>query len=353
MLVADDSSTVRALIRAMVARDPQISVVGEAVDGQEAVSLARRLRPDVVLMDIRMPGMDGREATERIMDTCPVPVIVFSSLIPGKGSRESMDMLAVGAIDVMAKPEFTNEAMMARGASQLIHKIHRAAGLPLDRRPRGRAKGAASAARELPVQGAAETYAVVGIGASSGGPGALRDMLSHLPPSFPLPVLIVQHITPGFSSSFIDWLQHYCPLKIRHCAPRDFAVPGSVLVAPEGRQMVACPGGRVQALSDKPKGVHLPSIDILFSSMADAYGSRAIGVILTGMGTDGVEGLMKIRQAGGFTIAQTKETSVVFGMPGEAIRRGAAELSLSPRESSNCLARLAAASSTLREGKGA
>ena len=353
LLVADDSPTVRALIRAMVAHDPDISVVGEAVDGREAVSLSRLLRPNVVLMDIQMPGMDGREATEQIMASCPVPVIAFSSHIAGKDSKDSMDMLAAGAIDVMAKPDFTDETMMARGAHQLIHKIRCAFRAPMNRRPRGGARDPVPAVCPVAGLDAARPYAAVGIGASSGGPGALRELFSHLPPSFPLPVLIVQHITPGFSAGFVEWLQHCSPLKVRHSGPQDVAATGTVLVAPEGRQMVARKGGVVQALSDQPKGVHLPSIDVLFSSMADVYGSGAIGVILTGMGADGVEGLLEIRNAGGLTIAQDWETSVVFGMPGEAVRREAAQIVLSPRKLAEYLVRHVAAPSRVREGEGA
>ncbi len=330
LLVVDDSPTVRGIVREMLSHEREIAVAGEAANGREAVRLAQRLGPDVILMDLRMPEMDGKEATREIMSTRATPIIVFSSMAGGEEeARASIEMLAAGALDVLAKPDLSNPAAVEDCSRTLLRKIRIASRVAVVRHLRarpvkyGRSEGPAAA-------GAGKRFAVLGIGSSAGGPAALRDLLARLPASFPLPVLAVQHITAGFSSGFVEWLRQFTPLAVRLAKESDAALPGTVLIAPEGRQMEVLAGGAVQAVSERPRGVHLPSVDVLFSSIARTYGRTAIGVILTGMGSDGVEGLGEIRRAGGLTIAQDEESSTVFGMPGEAIRRGAAEVVLPP-----------------------
>ncbi len=324
LLIVDDSSTVRAILRAMLSPEKDIAIVGEAVNGREAVTLADKLHPDLVLMDIRMPVMDGREATEEIMATCAVPIIVFSSLTHGEEARTSIEMLAAGALDVVVKPDLSDRHAVEECSGLLVRKIRTASKVAVIRHIRGRNRKSLPAGEVQPAEGA-RRYAAVGIGSSTGGPAALRDLLSRLPAGFPLPVFLVQHITRGFSNGFIEWLQQHTPLKVRLANTVDKASQGTILVAPEGRQMEVFAEGMVRAMSARPRGVHIPSVDVLFSSLSAAYGRKGIGVLLTGMGTDGVEGLGEIRRAGGLTVAQNEETSVVFGMPGEAIRRGAAE----------------------------
>ncbi len=329
LLVVDDSPTVRSIIRAMLGADQDITIIGEAVNGVEAVEKAERLRPDLILMDIRMPRMDGYEATEQIMATCPTPIIVFSSLTRAEEARVSIAMLAVGALDVMAKPDLADPVSVAECVKVLRMKIRVASRVAVVRHIRRRPMPGARDAG-APEVAAAAKFDVLGIGSSTGGPAILREILSRLPATYPLPVLLVQHITAGFSDGFIEWLQQHISLKLRLAQPRDRAVPGTILMAPEGRQMTIKPDRSIQALSDVPVGVHLPSVDALFNSVADSFGSRGIGVILTGMGADGVDGLLRIRQSGGVTIAQDQASCTVFGMPGEAVRRGAASEVLPP-----------------------
>lgn len=328
LLVVDDSPTVRSILRAMLGTEKDISIVGEAVNGVEAVEKTERLRPDLVLMDIRMPRMDGFEATEQIMATCPTPIIVFSSLTAAEEARVSIAMLSVGALDVMAKPDLSDPVSVAECAKVLRTKVRVASKVAVVRHIKRRPFPGTRDPIE-PAGGAAR-YDVLGIGASTGGPAVLREILSHLPASYPFPVLLVQHITAGFSDGFVEWLQQHIPLRLRIAQPRDRAVPGTILMAPEGRQMTILPDRTVVAVSDVPVGVHLPSVDALFHSIADSFGRRSIGVILTGMGADGVEGLLRIRRAGGTTIAQDEASCTVFGMPGEAVRRGAAGELLPP-----------------------
>lgn len=329
LLVVDDSPTVRSIIRAMLGTEQDISIVGEAVNGVEAVDKAERLRPDLILMDIRMPRMDGYEATEQIMATCPTPIIVFSSLTRAEEARVSIAMLAVGALDVMAKPDLADPVSVAECAKVLRIKVRVASRVAVVRHIKRRQLSGLRD-RITGETDAAARFDVLGIGASTGGPAILREILSRLPASYPLPVLLVQHITVGFSDGFIEWLQQHIPLRLRLAQPQDKAVPGTVLMAPEGRQMVIRPDRTVIAVSSEPRGVHLPSVDVLFESLAESFGNRSVGVILTGMGADGVDGLLKIRQAGGVTIAQDQATCTVFGMPGEAVRRGAAGEVLPP-----------------------
>lgn len=349
LLIVDDSPSVREVIRAMVETDPGIAIAGEAENGEEAVAMARSLRPDVILMDIRMPGMNGLEATERIMALHAVPIVAFSALTLGEEAKASIEMLAAGALDVMAKPDLSTGLSLKECSRTLRQKVKTASRVAVVRHLR-RVVPLAGDARPRNAPGDGRRFGVVGVGSSTGGPAALRDLLSVFPAEFPLPVLVVQHITPGFSAGFVEWLQQCTRLHVRLPGEWDRAVPGTILIAPEGRQLEALPDGAVRAVSRQPRGVHLPSADTLLSSLADAYSERAIGIVLTGMGADGAEGLLDIRRAGGMTLAQSKESCTVFGMPGEAIRRGAAEAVLSPAAMARLLLEI---SSQPASGKGA
>ena len=350
LLVVDDSPSIRAVIRAMVEGDGGIRIVGEAGTGGEAVEMARTLRPGVILMDVQMPEMDGIEATGRIMASEAVPIIAFSAFTRGGEAKASIEMMAAGALDVMAKPDLGGAGTVGECARALRKKIRSASRVEVVRHLR----------RAVPtVQGRGDPagpsdrtrFEVLGVGASTGGPTALRDLFSALPADFPMPILVVQHITTGFTAGFVEWLRQHTPLDVRVSDEEDRAVPGTILIAPEGRQLEALPGGAVRAISRKPRGVHLPSADTLLSSLASVYGGKCIGALLTGMGSDGAEGLLDIRRAGGFTIAQNEETCVVFGMPREAVRRGAVNRSMSPSSMAELLLRMAGRTAR-REGGG-
>lgn len=350
LLVVDDSPSIRAVIRAMVEGDAGIRIVGEAGTGWEAVEMARTLRPGVILMDVQMPGMDGIEATGRIMATEAVPIIAFSAFTLGGEAKASIEMLAAGALDVMAKPDLGGAGAVSDCSRVLRKKIRSASTVAVVRhlrrtvavsRERGAPAGPSDGMR----------FEALGVGASTGGPTALRDLFSRLPADFPFPILVVQHITAGFTAGFVEWLRQHTPLDVRVANEEDRAVPGSILIAPEGRQLEVLSGGAVRAISRKPRGMHLPSADTLLSSMASAYGRKCIGVLLTGMGSDGAEGLLDIRRAGGFTLAQDEETCVVFGMPREAVRRGAVNKSMAPASMAELLRRMVERPA-LREGGG-
>jgi len=350
LLVVDDSPSIRAVIRAMVEGDAGIRIVGEAGTGGEAVEMARTLRPGVVLMDVQMPGMNGIEATGRIMASQAVPIIAFSAFTWGGEAKASIEMLAAGALDVMAKPDLGGAGAVSDCSRVLRKKIRSASRVAVVRHLR-RAVPTAQGRGEPAGRSDGTRFEVLGVGASTGGPTALRELFSRLPADFPFPILVVQHITAGFTSGFVEWLRQHTPLDVRVANEEDRAVPGSILIAPEGRQLEAMPGGAVRATSRKPRGVHLPSADALLSSLASVYGPTCIGAVLTGMGSDGAAGLLDIRRAGGFTLAQDEETCVVFGMPREAVRRGAVDRSMSPASMAELLRRMAERSAR-REGSG-
>jgi len=350
LLVVDDSPSIRAVIRAMVEGDAGIRIVGEAGTGAEAVEMARTLRPVVILMDVQMPEMDGIEATERIMASEAVPIIAFSAFTWGGEAKASIEMLAAGALDVMAKPDLGGVGAVIDCSRVLRKKIRSASRVAVVRHLR-RAVPMAQGRGEPAGRWDGTRFEVLGVGASTGGPTALRELFSGLPADFPLAILVVQHITAGFTAGFVEWLRQHTPLDVRVANAEDRAVPGSILIAPEGRQLEALPGGAVRATSRKPRGVHLPSADTLLSSLASVYGPKCIGALFTGMGSDGAAGLLEIRRAGGFTLAQDEETCVVFGMPREAVRRGAVDRSMAPASMAELLRRMAGRSAR-REGGG-
>ncbi|GAB4233589.1 MAG: chemotaxis-specific protein-glutamate methyltransferase CheB [Deltaproteobacteria bacterium] len=340
LLVVDDSPAVRDVIRAMLEGDGGIRIVGEAGTGREAVEMARKMRPAVILMDLQMPEMDGIEATERIMSERAVPIIAFSSFTWGGEAKASIEMMAAGALDVMAKPDLGGDGSLRECSETLRRKIRTASRVAVVRHLR-RSVPLPGAGWKCPGPEEGRTYKVLGVGASTGGPAALRELFSGLPAGFPLPVLVVQHITRGFTEGFVEWLRQHTPLAVRVAEAHDRAVPGTILLAPEGRQLEVLPGGEVRAVSREPSGVHLPSADTLLSSIAVSCGKSGIGVLLTGMGADGVEGLLAIRRAGGLTLAQNEGTCAVYGMPREAVRRGAALQVMSPASMAGLLCRLA------------
>ncbi|MDR7276245.1 chemotaxis-specific protein-glutamate methyltransferase CheB [Catenuloplanes atrovinosus] len=337
VLVVEDSATVRAALREALTLDPGVQIVGEAVSGTEAVEKCRRLRPDVITMDVMLPGMSGLEATEQIMQSCPTPILVVSSA----ARREALgtyDVLAAGAVDVLEKPRGDDSdhtwGARLRTAVKVVSRI----------RVVTRRRMAAPEPTPVtePANRATGTRLVV-IGASTGGPGAITQILSRLPVTFPLPILYVQHLSANeaFATAFTDWLAGQVRRPVSYAAS---GVPvstgaGRIIVAPPNRHLLVR-GGTLH-LSDAPERHSCrPSVDTLFESVAEAYGPTAAGALLTGMGRDGAAGLLAMRRAGARTYAQDEATSVVYGMPREAVQLGAAAESLPPAEIAERLAAL-------------
>jgi len=337
VLIVDDSKLVRSILRDILDHDGGITVVGEAGSGQEAVDQTPRLRPDLIIMDIQMPGMDGFTATEQIMAYHPTPILIFSSAIDKSEQYTSFKAISLGALDVMSKPDITGDGF-AEIAATLIRKVKTLARITVIFHIRGKlkhpAEGAppapggtvrhAPAPRQRPVFAAVPPVDLVVIGASTGGPSTLEHLLGAFPSSFPVGICVVQHISRGFVGSLTEWLSGKVRMKVVVAADGDEIRPGHVYFAPDDAQMLVAPGRRIQLRPDLPPwGEHKPAVNHLFASAGECYGSRVIGVILTGMGDDGAQGLKTIHARGGVTIAQNQSTSLIFGMPRSAIELGA------------------------------
>jgi two-component system chemotaxis response regulator CheB len=324
VLVVEDSRSARHLIVSILKSDPDIRVVGEAENGTEGVRMAAELSPDVITMDIAMPEMNGLDATRRIMERNPIPIVMVTASYASTDAQMSFRALEAGAITVVdkplgpASPDFEQTSRILLDTVKLMADV-----VVVTRRPRR--DGPTIEARPLPLRDRSERVALVAIGASTGGPAALAKLLRALPGDLPVPVVVAQHISPGFERSLADWLDGDCDLRVRLPSHGERLVVGEVLIAPEGRHLGVTRAGRVALSDDDPVGQHRPSVTYLFRSVAEAYGSAAIGVILTGMGADGAEGALALRRAGGLILAQDEPSSVVYGMAREAVALGAVD----------------------------
>ncbi|HEV3307594.1 MAG TPA: chemotaxis response regulator protein-glutamate methylesterase [Candidatus Sulfotelmatobacter sp.] len=322
VLVVDDSALMRKLIPQMLEADPSIEVVGTAMDGNFCLKKIEELKPQVVTLDLQMPGMNGIDTLKEIMRRHPLPVIVVSSHSI-EGASITFKALGLGAFDFVTKPQDAT-GHMADATRELIAKIKAAADCRVVR------PGSPMAAPVRVEKVASEKFAVaptktVAIGISTGGPQALEFLLAQLPPDFPGTILVVQHMPSGFTDMFARRLDELCSLRVKEAQSGDVLQAGRVLICPGSRHMTVkrLPMGDVVVLTDEaPVNGHRPSVDVLFRSVAQEFGRLAIGVLMTGMGEDGAMGLGELKKAGGMTIAQNEESCVVFGMPKAAIERG-------------------------------
>ncbi len=319
VLVVDDSALMRKLISQMIERDASIHVVGTALDGTFALEKIPELKPDVVTLDLDMPRMDGMETLRKIMRTNPLPVIVVSAHSKD-GAMATFKALSFGALDFVTKP-VDPTSHMDQIASELISKIKAAAKSQIVRLPEPQAKPRKT--RPATLKG--EPVKVIAIGVSTGGPQALDYVISQLPADFAGTILIVQHMPEGFTEMFARRLDETCAIEVKEARSGDLLLPGRVLVCPGNKHMRVkhMPLGDVVVLTDGEKvNGHRPSADVLLHSVGQEFGERAIGVLMTGMGEDGAEGLGTIKKNGGSTIAQSEESCVVYGMPRAAVERG-------------------------------
>ena len=321
VLVVDDSAFVRKAVGRMLAVADDIEVVGFAKDGEEGLALARELRPDVVTLDVRMPRLGGLETLERLMAEQPVPVLLMSTLTQ-EGAEVTLRGLELGAMEFVDKSSVEPMSMASLG-EELIAKIRALGGARVRSRPRLPPRPADKAGK-APAQ-------FIAIAASTGGPSALQTVVSGLPAAFPAAVVIVQHIPRGFTRSLAERLDARSAIPVREARHGDPVAPGLVLLAPAGiHTRIVRAGAQNQiSLEEEPReALHRPSADVLMASAADVYGPLAVGVVLTGMGADGTEGLRAIRQRGGLTLAEAEETCVIFGMPKAAIEAGVIDRTL-------------------------
>jgi two-component system chemotaxis response regulator CheB len=322
VLIADDSAFMRTALRRLLESDPGIQVVGEADDGLRAVMLVGQLDPDVVTLDLEMPRMDGLRALERIMRSHPRPVIMVSSLT-SDGAEATLDALALGAFDYIAKPMSRVSLDIVNVRDDLVRKIKAAAGSPVRRRtePNWGTRQPVSSSRRIPHNEPGDDMErkIVCIGTSTGGPAALQKILPQIPADFPVPIVVVQHMPVGFTEPFARRLNSLSKLEVHEAGRGELLKPGVALIAPAGQHLTfrinAYSGPSVHLSPDDKKHFHVPSVDVMMLSAAETFGSAAIGVILTGMGADGAQGMKQLFERGAMTIGQDERSCAVYGMP--------------------------------------
>ncbi len=353
VLLADDSATIRSYLAGLIAAAPGLTVIGEACDGEEAVRLVETLKPDVVSMDIRMPHLDGLEATRQIMERQPTPTVVVSALVD-EDVDLSFKAMEAGALAVLRKPPMQRDPDYGPLHREFITTLKAMAGVTVVRRwqntpPHGITLPTRPTTNRpaQPENGSPATHTdkpeLVAIGASAGGPSALSGLLAGLPENFPLPIVIVQHMPDEFLPGLARWLGKHTRLKVNMAESGQVLQENTVYLAPGGAHLKLGRRGQVlvaNKMVDEGSSRYCPSIDVFFASVAKVCGTTGVGIILTGMGDDGAKGLLGIREAGGRTFAQSEASCTVFGMPAVALANGAVEHSLNPEAMSQALRKL-------------
>jgi len=340
VLIVEDSPVARDYLRYILEADPGIRVAGVAESGEAALALLAVRTPDVILMDIHLPGIDGFETTRRIMASTPVPIVVCTASTRASEMHTVMRAIEAGALAAVKKPRGLADPEAGADALALVRTVKLMSEVKVVRRwtrtpptPAPAAAVAAAVAASVaaaPYAAGALDAAVVAIGASTGGPPVIAQILSRLSPSFPAPILVVQHISAGFTVGLAEWLATASGMPVSVARGGETPLPGHVYLAPDGLHMVIGPRGQLQTTEHAPVNGLRPSVGVLFRSVAERFGPRAIGVLLSGMGRDGADELKLMADRGALTVAQSEESCVVFGMPGEAVRLGAARLVLAP-----------------------
>jgi two-component system chemotaxis response regulator CheB len=327
VLTVDDSALMRQVLATLLSKDPEIEVVGSAPDPYIAREKIKSLNPDVITLDVEMPKMDGLTFLEKLMRGHPMPVVMVSSLTEA-GCQTTLRALELGAVDFITKPKIDLREGMEEVAQDLISKVKAAAQAKVrSKGGGGRGEAEPQASRVLSLTSSSmikTTDTIIAIGASTGGTEAVKEVLMALPPNTP-PVLITQHMPERFTKTWADRMNTLCCISVKEAEDGDSVLPGHALVAPGSYHMTLVRSGArysVRINQDPPVNRHRPSVDVLFDSVAQYAGANTIGVILTGMGGDGAKGMLSMKRAGAYTIAQDEASCVVFGMPKEAIKLG-------------------------------
>ena len=333
VLIGDDSSTVRFLLTKILSADPEIEIVGKARNGREVVELAQILRPDLITMDIRMPVMNGFEATKEIMSNTPCPILVVSSSVNDEDLNIAFNAIHYGALDIIEKPSSTLDSEFEKVGQHIIKKIKVLSGVKvLTRRfnkydrviSDNQAKITKTHISHIP------KIKVIGIVSSTGGPVVLKSILSKLPKNFPIPICIVQHIAHGFGKGLVDWLSESCALDVKFGEHREFLKGGTIYIAKDDYHMEVTEHGYLNMHQEDTRYGLRPCGDIMLSSMGHNIREKSVGIILTGMGSDGAYGMQIIDHEGGMTIAQDEASCLVYGMPKEAVNGGCIRRQMNP-----------------------
>lgn len=340
VLIVDDSSFMRMAVRGALSKDPEIEIVGVATDGADGVAKAAQLRPDVITMDVEMPILDGISAVRKIMATTPTRIIMVSTLTCS-GAAASFEALEAGAIDYVPKNITDTPGVQDQFRTELLRKVKEAAKAAVGKTAAtGTATVSAPAAtaapavdKSSPVRNA-KRIRYVGIGASTGGPTAVQEVLSRLPAGFPHGIMVAIHMPQAFTGTYAERLNKKCAIPVKEAADGDILKPGQILLAPGGRHttLVKRPEGitvRLSPISEHPNYFYVPSVDLMLSSLAEAAGGPVLGVILTGMGNDGLKGMQQLKGKGGVTMVQDESSSTIYGMPRACVEAGIADEVLS------------------------
>lgn len=330
VLIVEDSPTMQQLLAYTISADPDLKVVGIAENGEEAIEAVKKLRPDIIAMDMHMPKLDGRQTTRIIMETNPTPIVIVTGSSAGKEVDFSFGMIADGALSIIKKPPGIDHPEYKKEAQGLIQTLKLMSEVKLVRRIARTTKKQALTEPAIWKNITESEIQVVAIGASTGGPIVLQKILSGLPKNIPAPLLIVQHISHGFTEGFVEWLNNTTNFPLHIASHGEYPLPGHGYVAPDNFHMGIERGPRIVLSNHELENGLRPSVAYLFRTAAQAFGSGAVGVLLTGMGHDGAEELKIMKENGAITIVQDEESSVVHGMPGEAIKLNAATHILSP-----------------------
>jgi len=340
VLIVDDSATAREHLTYVINSDPGMQVIGTARNGEEALKFLRHEKPDVITMDINMPVMNGLEATRRIMEESPVPIVIVTASWDTRDVQTTFLAIEAGALIVLERPSGLSDPNHEKDAGELIRNIKLMSEVKVVQRWKRKPAREISDVQIDSLLKAGTEIKLVAIGASTGGPLVIHNILSGLPKEFVTPILIVQHMAPGFLQGFVDWLARASHFKVSIASHGECMLPGHAYVAPDELHMGVEANGRI-LLSNDAAETHLrPSVSYLFRSVAHAFEKNAIGLLLTGMGKDGAGELKMMRDKGAITIAQNKETSIVFGMPGEAVKLDAATYILPAEEIPKALHKL-------------
>ena len=338
VLIVDDLLVERTFFSSILGADPEIEVVGAVESGDAALIFLKQQKPDVIIMDITMPGLDGYETTRQVMETTPVPIILVSHGWNPESADATCRAMTAGSVAAMDKPPGVGCSGHEEAVQRFLQTVKAMAGVrvikrwsPSRRFPHGQ-EVRGSATRNVSYCSNSAELSLVAIGASTGGPAVLQTVLVNLRGDFALPVVITQHIAPGFLDGLIKWLRQTTKREIHIAEQRERLLPGHVYFAPDGLHMGVESSGIIFLCKDEPEHGMRPAVSYLFRSILHSFGRKAVGILLTGMGRDGAEELKLMKDQGSLTFAQDEETSVVFGMPGEAVRLGAATYVLPPEK---------------------
>lgn len=341
VLIVQDSKVVQEFLVHILTSDPAIQVVGIADNGEEAIEATKQKRPDVITMDIHMPKVDGFEATRTIMEVAPTPIVIVTGSLRAKELASSFHALEAGALAVVLRPPGIGHPEYETAARELIRTVKLMSEIKVVKRHPAVKRKAPTTTAEMEVRKRDVQIQAIAIGASTGGPTVLQKILSGFPRSLPVPVLMVQHIATGFTKGFVEWLSSTSSFPVHIALHGEYPLPGHGYVAPDGFHLGIGNGPRIVLSDHAPENGLRPSVAYLFRSVAQTLGPRAAGVLLTGMGRDGAAELKEMKERGAVTIVQDEESSIIFGMPGEAVALNAHTYILSPDKIATFLGTLA------------